>query len=186
MENINPDRFEIRLDTVKNNKEFYERLDELVLQFSAMLRSLTKTNSAERDQKQEEGLQDLILLIREGYDKGFNMIVRCIMIPDNDNTGESDEGSMNIHMTFMHTIWGRVYSFFSTKDKAQKTVGDNNWIEMPIRQVVNNLLNRKEAFAFTFNEAGKWDDLCIVPISLLKEVFPEDLPKPENFVESTK
>ena len=112
MGNINPDRFEIRLDTVKNNKEFYERLDELVLQFSAMLRSLTKTNSAERDQKQEEGLQDLILLIREGYDKGFNMIVRCIMIPDNDNTGESDEGSMNIHMTFMHTIWGRVYSFF--------------------------------------------------------------------------
>ena len=87
MGNINPDRFEIRLDTVKNNKEFYERLDELVLQFSAMLRSLTKTNSAERDQKQEEGLQDLILLIREGYDKGFNMIVRCIMIPDTERHG---------------------------------------------------------------------------------------------------
>jgi len=125
-------------------------------------------------------MTSLIFLIREGYDKKFNMIVRCEMKP-------AGEKVMNAHMSFIQTGVGRVYSFYTTKEKAQRAVSNDNWAELPVQFVMNNLFNRKEAFAFTFNgEFGKSEGMIIVPLMFLWPVFQGKMPKPENFRESKR
>ncbi len=162
------------LDTVKSNEELYERMDELVLKLSKLC-----PNGAVKDQKSADAMTSLIFLIREGYDKGFNMVVRCEMKP-------AGKGAlMNAYMSYTQTDIGRVYSFYTTKDKAQKTIGDDKWAEMPVQFVINNLFNRKEAVAFTFNgEYGKRKETIIVPLMMLWPVFQGRMPEPENFRES--
>lgn len=158
------------LDTVKNNEEFYRRLDTLVSQ----LARLCPNGGAVTDQKSANVMTSLIFLIREGYDKGFNMVVSC------------EKKRMNAYMSYIQTDVGRVYSFYTTKEKARKAVGDN-WAEMPVQFVMNNLFNRKEAFAFTFNNMfGKSEDMIIVPLFALLPVFQGKMPKPENFRESKR
>jgi hypothetical protein len=165
------------LDTVKSNEEFYERLDALVLKLSR----LCPNGGAIKDQKSADVMTSLIFLIREGYNKGYNIVVRCEMKP----TGKGDV--MNAYMSYMQSDIGRVYSFYTTKDKAQRAVGDDKWAEMPVQFVMNNLFNRKEAVAFTFNgEYGKRNETIIVPLMLLWPVFQGKMPKPENFRESKK
>ena len=165
------------LDTVKSNDEFYERLDALVLKLS----KLCPNGGAVKDQKSADVMTSLIFLIREGYNKGYNMVVRCEMKPTGKGT------VMNAYMSYTQIDMGRVYSVYTTKDKAQKAVGDDKWAEMPVQFVINNLFNRKEAFAFTFNgEYGKGEEMIIVPLMMLWPVFQGKLPKPENFRESKK
>ena len=172
------------LDTAKNNDEFYRRLDELVSKLS----KLCPNGAAIKDPKAADVMTSLIFLIREGYDKGYNMAVRCEMKPAGETVKGSDgrKGNvMNAYMSFAQTDIGRVYSFYSTKEKAQRAVGDDNWAEMPVQFVMNNLFNRKEAVAFTFNgEYGKREEAIIVPMMLLWPVFQGKMPKPENFRES--
>ncbi len=85
----------------------------------------------------------------------------------------------------MQSPFGRVYSFYTTMEKAEKAVGNDNWAELPVQIVMNNLFNRKEAFAFTFNgELGKREEMIFVPMMFLWPVFPETMPRPENFRES--
>lgn len=162
------------LDTVKSNDEFYRRLDTLVSQ----LAKLCPNGGAIKDQKSADVMTSLVFLIREGYDKGFNMVVRCEMKPAGGNV-------MNAHMSYMQTEVGRVYSFYTTKEKARRAVGDDNWAEMPVQFVMNNLFNRKEAFAFTFN--GEYGgNPIIVPMMFLWPVFQGKMPKPANFKESKR
>ena len=162
------------LDTVKSNDEFYRRLDTLVSQ----LAKLCPNGGAIKDQKSADVMTSLVFLIREGYDKGFNMVVRCEMKPAGGNV-------MNAHMSYMQTGVGRVYSFYTTKEKARRAVGDDNWAEMPVQFVMNNLFNRKEAFAFTFN--GEYGgNPIIVPMMFLWPVFQGKMPKPANFKESKR
>ena len=164
------------LDTVKSNEEFYERLDAIVLKLSKLCQ-----NGAVKDQKSADVMTSLIFLIREGYDKGFNMVVRCEM----KSVGKG--ALMNAYMSYMQTDIGRVYSFYTTKDKAQKAVGDDKWAEMPVQFVINNLFNRKEAVAFTFNgEYGRREETIVVPLMMLWPVFQGRMPKPENFRKSKK
>ena len=164
------------LDTVKSNDEFYHRLDTLVSQLSKMC----PNGGAIRDQKSADVMTSLIFLIREGYDKGFNMVVRCEMKPAGGNV-------MNAHMSYMQSDIGRVYSFFTTKEKARRAVGDDHWAEMPVQFVMNNLFNRKEALDFTFNgEFGKKGGMIIVPMMFLWPVFQGTMPKPVNFKESNQ
>ena len=163
------------LDTAKNNNEFYKRLDELVSRLS----KLCPNGAAIKAPKAADVMTSLIFLIREGYDKNYNMAVQCELKP----TGRG--GVMNAYMSFAQTDIGRVYSFYSTKEKAQRAVGDDNWAEMPVQFVMNNLFNRKEAVAFTFNgDFGRSDGAIIVPMMLLWPVFQGKMPKPENFRES--
>ena len=149
------------LDTVKSNDEFYRRLDALVVQLS----KLCPNGGAIKDQRSADIMTSLVFLIREGYDKGFNMAVRCEMKPAGGNV-------MNAHMSYMQSPVGRVYSFYTTKEKAQRAAGDDHWAEMPVQFVINNLFNRKEAFAFTFNgEFGNREGTIIVPMMFLWPVF---------------
>ena len=109
------------------------------------------------------------------------MVVRCEMKPVGKGT------VMNAYMSYTQIDMGRVYSFYTTKDKAQKAVGEDKWAELPVQFVINNLFNRKEAFAFTFNgEYGKGEEMIIVPLMMLWPVFQGKMPKPENFRESKK
>ena len=159
------------LDTVKNNDEFYHRLDSLVSQ----LAKLCPNGGAIKDQKSADVMTSLVFLLREGYDKEFNMVVRCEMKPAGGNV-------MNAYMSYMQTGVGRVYSFFSTKEKAKRAAGDQ-WAEMPVQFVMNNLFNRKEASAFTFN--GEYGgNPIIVPMMFLWPVFQGKMPKPVNFKEA--
>ena len=118
--------------------------------------------------------------------KGYNMVVRCQMKPAGyKNSGAITGTLMNANMSYMQSDLGRVYSFFTTKEKAQRAAGTDNWAEMPVQFVMNNLLNRKEAVAFTFNDGyGMRNEMILVPIMLLWPVFQGNMPKPENFRES--
>jgi hypothetical protein len=150
-------------------------------------------------------MTSLVFLLREGYDKGFNMVVRCEIKPigggvknagENvmqSNVTQSASGNvmqsgrkkvMNAYMSYMQSPFGRVYSFYTTMEKAEKAVGNDNWAELPVQFVMNNLFNRKEAVAFTFNgEFGKSEGMIIVPLMFLRPVFQGKMPKPENFRE---
>ena len=161
------------LDTVKSNDEFYRRLDMLVAQLS----KLCPNGGAIRDQKSADVMTSLVFLLREGYDKGFNMVVRCEMKPAGGKV-------MNAHMSYVESPVGRVYSFYTTKEKAQRAAGEDHWAEIPVRFVMNNLFNRKEAVAFTFNrDYGKREGMIIVPMMYLLPVFQGKMPKPEGFRE---
>lgn len=65
------------LNTVKTNEDFYHRLDALVTQLSKLC-----PNAGEiKDQKSADVMTSLVFLLREGYDKGFNIVVRCEIKP---------------------------------------------------------------------------------------------------------
>ena len=176
------------LDTVKSNEEFYERMDELVLKLSKLC-----PNAGEiKDQKSADVMTSLVFLLREGYDKGFNIVVRCEIKPIGGgvkNAGKNvmqpgRKKVMNAYMSYMQSPFGRVYSLYTTMEKAEKAVGNDNWAELPVQFVMNNLFNRKEAVAFTFNgEFGKSEGIIIVPLMFLRPVFQGKMPKPENFRE---
>ena len=184
------------LNTVKTNEDFYHRLDALVTQLSKLC-----PNAGEiKDQKSADVMTSLVFLLREGYDKGFNMVVRCEIKPigggaknAGENVMQSAGGNvmqpgrkkvMNAYMSYMQSPFGRVYSFYTTMEKAEKAVGNDNWAELPVQFVMNNLFNRKEAVAFTFNgEFGKSEGIIIVPLMFLRPVFQGKMPKPENFRE---
>ena len=93
------------LDTVKSNEAFYRRLDALVSQLS----KLCPNGGAIKDQKSADVMTSLVFLIREGYDKGFNMVVHCEMKPAGGKV-------MNVHMSYMQSPFGRVYSIYTTKE----------------------------------------------------------------------
>ena len=114
-----------------------------------------------------------------GVGPALSMAVSCEMKPVGNGT------AMNAYMAYIQSDIGRVYSFYTTKSKAKRAVGDDHWVEMPVKFVMNNLFNRKEAVAFTFNgEYGKEEETIIVPMMLLWPVFQGEMPKPENFKES--
>lgn len=189
------------LNTVKTNEDFYHRLDALVTQLSKLC-----PNAGEiKDQKSADVMTSLVFLLREGDDKGFNIVVRCEIKPigggvknagenvTQPNVTQSAGGNvmqsgrkkvMNAYMSYMQSPFGRVYSFYTTMEKAEKAVGNDNWAELPVQFVMNNLFNRKEAVAFTFNgEFGKSEGIIIVPLMFLRPVFQGKMPKPENFRE---
>ena len=167
------------LDTVKNNEEFYHRLDTLVIQLS----KLCPYGSEIKDQKSADLMTSLVFLLREGYDKGFNMAVRCEIKPVDGGMNLGGKVK-NAYMSYMQSPFGRVYSFYTTMEKAEKAVGNDNWAELPVQIVMNNLFNRKEAVAFIFNgDYGKSEGTIIVPMMYLLPVFQGKMPKPENFRE---
>ncbi len=130
-------------------------------------------------------MTSLIFLLREGYDKNYNMVVRCEIKPVKEAVGRGMV--MNAHMSYAQTDVGRVYSFYTTKEKAQRVLSFDSWTEMPVQFVMNNLFNRKEAVAFTFNgKFGRSGGSIIVPLILLWPVFQGKMPKPENFQESRR
>lgn len=162
------------LNTAKSNAAFYYRLDTLVSQLS----KLCPNGGAIRDKKSADVMTSLVFLLREGYDKGFNMVVHCKMEPAGGSVTSA-------RMIYIQSAVGRVYSFYTTKEKAQRAVGEDHWAEMPVRFVMNNLFNRKETAAFTFNgEFGRGEGMIIVPMMFLWPVFQGRMPKPENFGES--
>ena len=116
------------LNTVKTNEDFYHRLDALVTQLSKLC-----PNAGEiKDQKSADVMTSLVFLLREGYDKGFNIVVQCEIKPigggvknagenvTQPNVTQSAGGNvmqsgrkkvMNAYMSYMQSPFGRVYSF---------------------------------------------------------------------------
>lgn len=173
-------------DTVRNNDEFYERLDDIVSRLS----KLYSKENHKSGLNFSRHMVELAELIREGYEKDFYMPVNCCKVPDPDEkqsgkrTGDDGTASMNAYMTYAQTNLGRIYSCYTTREKAQRCAGDDKWMEMSLQFVMNNLFNRRDAVAFSFNHGSdKNEHMIIVPLLMIRPFFPGFIPKPESFRE---
>lgn len=77
-------------DTVRNNDEFYERLDDIVSRLS----KLYSKGNHQSDSNFSRHMVELAELIREGYEKDFYMPVNCCIVPDPDENNLAKEPVM--------------------------------------------------------------------------------------------